>query len=80
MASQIGEHIVTMHMLSNIPRSKSYQTIKFSQLIEYNMKNIFWENHTQNVAEELVLDPFSFKKPSYKVKASIQHLVLNIFL
>ena len=32
--------------------------MKFGQLIEYNMRNIFLENHTQNVVEKLVPDPF----------------------
>ena len=27
-------------MLANIPRSKDNQTMKFGQLIEYNMRNI----------------------------------------
>ena len=30
----------------------------FGQLIEYNMRNIFLKNHTQNGMEKLVLDPF----------------------
>ena len=29
--------------------------MKFGQLIDYNMKNIF---HTQNKVEKLVIDPF----------------------
>ena len=28
--------------------------MKFGQSIDYNMKNIFLKNHTQNVAEKLV--------------------------
>ena len=32
--------------------------MKFGPLIEYNMRNIFVENHTQNVMEKLFLDPF----------------------
>ena len=32
--------------------------MKFGQLIESNMRNIFLENHAQNVVEKLVLDPF----------------------
>ena len=32
--------------------------MKFGQLIEYNMRNIFLENHTQNVVEKLVPDSF----------------------
>ena len=31
--------------------------MKFGQLIEYNMRNIFIENHMQNVVEKLVPDP-----------------------
>ena len=31
----------TKHILSNISRSKVKQTMKFGQLIKYNMKNIF---------------------------------------
>ena len=32
--------------------------MKFGQLIEYNMRNIFLENDTQIVVEKLVPDPF----------------------
>ena len=32
--------------------------IKFSQLIEYNMRNIFSRNHSQNVVDKLVPDFF----------------------
>ena len=32
--------------------------MKFGQLIEYNMGNIFPKNHTQNVLDKLVPDPF----------------------
>ena len=32
--------------------------MKIGYLIEYNMRNIFLENHTQNVTEKLVPDPF----------------------
>ena len=41
--SQTGHQIVTMHILLNIPRSKGNQTMKFGQLIEYNMRNICLE-------------------------------------
>ena len=30
----------------------------FSELIEYNRKNIFLKNHVQNVVDKLVPDPF----------------------
>ena len=41
MTPQLGKQIITKHILSNILRSKDNQTIKFGQLIEYNMRNIF---------------------------------------
>ena len=41
MASSTRKQIFTMHMLPNISRSKSNQTLKFGQLIEYSMRNPF---------------------------------------
>ena len=32
--------------------------MKFGQLIEYNMRNIFLQNHIQNILEKLVPDLF----------------------
>ena len=49
--------LIAMHILPNISRSESNQTLKCCQLIEFN-RNIFLENHTQNLAEKLVIDPF----------------------
>ena len=34
---------IVIHILPNISRSKGNKAIKFGQLIEYNMKNIFLE-------------------------------------
>ena len=56
MTSQTGKQIIKAHILSNISRSKSNQTIKFGQLIECNMKTFFSKNHTQNVMEKLASD------------------------
>ena len=56
--SQKGKQIIAIHMLPNISRSKDNQVIKFGQLVEYNMKNIFFLNHTQNVIGKLVPDSF----------------------
>ena len=41
MMSQTEQQINAMHILSNISRSKDDQTMKFSQLIEYKVRNIF---------------------------------------
>ena len=43
MISQTGQKNIIKHILSNISRSKGNKTMKFGQLIEYNMKNIFLE-------------------------------------
>ena len=58
MPSQTGTQLIIIHILPNISRSKGNQTIKFRQLIEYNMRNII---HTKNMVQKLVLDPFSGK-------------------
>ena len=43
MMTQTGQQTITIKLLSDISRSKGNQTMKFSQLIEYNIKNIFLE-------------------------------------
>ena len=43
LTSQPGLQTIAIHILPNISRSKGNQTIKFGQLIEYNMRNIFHE-------------------------------------
>ena len=65
-----------MHILPNISRSKSNQTIKFGQLVEYNMRNIFVENHTQNVLEKLFQDPYL----KYQNGAYLWIISINLFL
>ena len=56
-------------ILPNISRNKDNQTIKFDQLIEYNMRNIFFlkKNYTQNVVEKLAPDTST----NFKSKLSI---------
>ena len=44
MTSQPGKETIAIHVLPNIARSRSNQTMKFGQLIEYN-SDIF-QNHT----------------------------------
>ena len=41
MASEPGLQRTVIHILPNISQSKSNQTMKFGQLIEYNKENIF---------------------------------------
>ena len=41
MTSHPGSQTITIHIMSNISRSKGNQKMKFGQLIEINVKNIF---------------------------------------
>ena len=41
MTSQPGLQAIAMHMLHNISQSKSNETMKFGQLMEYNKRNYF---------------------------------------
>ena len=50
--SQTGKKIITIHTLPNISKSKSNQTIKFGQLIEYNTRNIFLHKSCRKCGEE----------------------------
>ena len=43
---------IIIHILPNILRSKGNQAIKFGQLIEYNIKNIFLEKSCTKCDEE----------------------------
>ena len=54
MTSQPGEQTVAIHIPPNISRSKGNQTIKFGQLIKYNMGNIFVEKSCTKCAGEII--------------------------
>ena len=43
MTSQSGKQTITIHILPYISRNEDNQTVKFVQLIEYNMNKIFHE-------------------------------------
>ena len=47
--------------MPNISRRKAKQAMKFGQLIEYNMKNIFAEKSYTKCAGETILRPSSKK-------------------
>ena len=40
MTSQPGKQTIALHTLPNISRRKYNQTMKYGQLIEYNVRNI----------------------------------------
>ena len=43
MTSQPRKQTIAVHILLNVSRSKGNETMKFGQLIEYNMRKIFLE-------------------------------------
>ena len=61
MTSQPGLEAIVMHILSNILISKGNQTMKFDQLIEYNMKNTFLEKSYRKCGGNTISRPFSEK-------------------
>ena len=61
MTSQSGYQTIVIHILPNISRSKSNQTMKFGQLIECNMRNIFLEKSYTKCGGETSPRPFSEK-------------------
>ena len=62
ITSKTGKQLITIHILLNIQRNKDDQTMKFNQLIEYNMKYIFLEKSYKKSDWET--SPRSFSKKS----------------
>ena len=53
-----GKQTESIHILTNISGSKDNQTMKFSQLIEYNMRNIFLEKSFTKCGGDTITRPF----------------------
>ena len=58
MTSQPGKQTIATHMLPNIWSSKGNQTMKFDQLIEYNMINIFLEKSYTKCSGKTIPNPY----------------------
>ena len=71
MMSQPGKQAIAIHMFPNISRSKCNQTIKFGQLIEYNIRNIFLEKSYTKCGGKLFPDSF--------LKLIIEYIAGSIF-
>ena len=61
MTSQPGKQTIAIRTLPNISRSKGSKTIRFGQLIEYNIRNIFPEKSYTKFDGESFSRPFSKK-------------------
>ena len=58
LTSQPGKQTIATHILTNISRSKDNQAMKFGQLIEYNMKNIFLDQPYTKCGGKTIPRPF----------------------
>ena len=67
--SQSGKQ--TVPILPNISKSKGNQTMKFGQLMEYNMRNIFLEKSYTKYDVETIHRPFSKKAKIGHITGSI---------
>ena len=61
MTLQPGKQTIAIQILANISTSKRNQTMKFGQLIEYNMRIIFLEKSFSKCGGETIPRPFSKK-------------------
>ena len=61
MTSQPGQQSIVIHILPNISRSKGKQTMKLSQLIKCNTRNIFLKKSYTKCDGETGPRPFSEK-------------------
>ena len=61
MTSQPGQQTIVINILPNISRNIGNQTMKFGQLIEYNMRNIIFEKSYTKYGGEISPRPFSGK-------------------
>ena len=60
--SQPGKQTIAIYILANISRSKGNQRMKFGQLMEYDMRNIFIKRSYTNCGGETI--PILFSKNS----------------
>ena len=71
MTSQPGKETIAIHIMCNISRIKDNQTMKFDQLMEYNMRNTFLEKSYRKCGGETILRPF-FKNPKLSISLDLQ--------
>ena len=69
-----------MHILINISRSKANQAMKFGQLIEYNLRNIFREKSYTKCGGEAIHRPFSKRWKLFMSLDQYSKTLYNLFL
>ena len=75
MMSQPRLQTITMHIKPNISKRLGNQTMKFDQLIEYNMRSIFLKKLSTKFCRETIPRPFS-KKSKLSVSLDQQSKLL----
>ena len=61
MLSQLRKQTVAIHTLPNILKIKGNQTMKFGQLIEYDVRNTFFQKSYTKCCGETIPRPISKK-------------------
>ena len=80
MTSQTRTPTITINILPDTSKSKGNQTMKFSQLIVWNVRNMLPQQSCMKRGREISSMPlFVFKKALFKMKARGQDLSFNIF-
>ena len=72
---QTGQEITAIHILSNMPRCKGNQTMRFGQFIENNMKKIFQEKSHTKCGGEASQRPFFNNSILYVQVEVYQHIL-----
>ena len=70
-----GQKVITIHILLDVSRSKADQTMKFGQLIEHNMRNIFFEKFYTKCDGEVSPSPF-YRKSKLSISLDQQFEML----
>ena len=78
MTSEPGQQTSSIYILPNNSRSNGNQTMKFVQLLEYNMRNIFVEKSYTKCSGGTIPRPFS-KKAKLSISPDQQSKVLYSF-
>ena len=76
MTLQPGKQTIAIYILPNISRNKDNQAIKFSQLIQYNMGNSFFEKSYTKYGGETSPTCFS-EKSELSISLNQQSKVLH---
>ena len=68
MTSQPGKQTITIHMLTNISRSKGNQTMQFNQLLEYNKNNVVHKKSYMKCSGDTI------RRPNLLLKYKIEYI------